>query len=282
MKKYIYQFVLFASVISLFFSCKKSEPIRDLKQKTFVLVHGAWQAPWCWDMVKSQLEEAGQKVFVVELPGHGDDSTPPQNLTLDIYRDVVVNAIYGISEENAKSGKKNMPVKIELVGHSLAGMVVSEVAEKLPEQIDKLIYIGAYLPTNNQSLLDLAFTDAESLLGKALIFNPYTLGVPLDSVDDIFCQDCTPELKTELIQKYRDEPLVPFTNSAHLSAANFGKTDKYYIHTLQDHVVGPSLQERMIAAAQIPNSKVFPINSSHCPFLSRPGAITKLLLEITH
>jgi len=56
---------------------------------------------------------------------------------------------------------------VTLVGHSLAGMVVSEVAEKIPGQIDKLIYIGAYLPTNDQSLLDLAFTDPESELGKA-------------------------------------------------------------------------------------------------------------------
>jgi hypothetical protein len=90
------------------------------------------------------------------------------------------------------------------------------------------------------------------------------------------------QLKNELIQNYRDEPLIPFADSAHLSENNFGKADKYYIHTLMDHVVGPSLQERMIAAAQIPDTKVFPISSSHCPFLSRPEDITDLLLHITH
>jgi pimeloyl-ACP methyl ester carboxylesterase len=282
MKTQILKWLLIISTGLSLLSCKKDLPPCNSQSKTFVLVHGAWQAPWCWDMVKQQLESAGQKVVVVQLPGHGSDYTPPQTLTLDAYRDIVVNAINAIDAGNAKNGTISKPSKVELVGHSLAGMIISEVAEEIPNRIDKLIYIGAYLPGNNQSLLDLASTDGESLLGQALIFYPYTLGVPLDSVDNIFCQDCSLELKNELIQNYRDEPLIPFTNSAHLSENNFGKADKYYIHTLMDHVVGPSLQERMIAAAQIPDAKVFPINSSHCPFLSRPEDITELLLHITH
>ena len=47
-----------------------------LMTKTFILVHGAWQAPYAWQSVQQQLESNGQKVIVIELPGHGADKTP--------------------------------------------------------------------------------------------------------------------------------------------------------------------------------------------------------------
>ncbi|MBV8389589.1 MAG: hypothetical protein JO080_07315, partial [Mucilaginibacter sp.] len=63
-----------------------------------------------------------------------------------------------------------------------------------------------------------------------------------------------------------------------LTPTNFGRINKYSIHTLQDHVIGPKLQEQMIADAGI--TQVFPINSSHSPFLSMPDTVTALLLKI--
>jgi pimeloyl-ACP methyl ester carboxylesterase len=241
------------------------------ESKTFVHVHGAWQSSWVWGTVKEQLEFAGQKVIVVSLPAHGDDTTSPTAVTLDTYSDSVISAISDITKGNKK---------IVLVGHSLAGMIISEVAEKIPTQIDKLIYVGAYLPANGQSLLDLANTDGQSLLGQSLIFYPATLGVPLNKVSDIFCQDGSVEVKNLLVAKYKDEPLIPFTNNVTLTAANFGKVGKFYIHTLQDHVVGPDLQNRMVDAAHIPNDKVYSLNSSHSPFLSMPGKVSETLLKI--
>ena len=87
-------------------------------------------------------------------------------------------------------------------------------------------------------------------------------------------------MKNLLVAKYKDEPLIPFTNKVTLTAANFGKADKFYIHTLQDHVVGPDLQNRMINATHIPNGKVYSLNSSHSPFLSMPDKVSETLLKI--
>ena len=74
MKKRIMQWLLIAIVAACASSCKSDHfPAAN----TFVLVHGAWQAPYVWNSVKSQLEKAGQKVIVVELPAHGNDFTSP-------------------------------------------------------------------------------------------------------------------------------------------------------------------------------------------------------------
>lgn len=77
--------------------------------------------------VKAQLEKGGQKVVVVELPAHGDDFTSPASVSIDVYRDKVISAILSTKE------------KVILVGHSLGGVVVSAVAEKIPNKIKKLV-----------------------------------------------------------------------------------------------------------------------------------------------
>ena len=237
--------------------------------RTYVLVHGAWSSAAGLEQVKEGLEKAGQKVILVSLPGHGDDHTPPNTLTMDVYRDKTIEAIDGVQG------------KVILVGHSMAGIVISAVAEKIPNRIDKLVYLAAYLPANGQSLLDLATTDKDSYLGHALVpsEDKLTIGVKQDVIAPAFCQDAPDGVKNVVVSTFRVEPAIPLTNKVTLTSENFGKVPKYYIHTLQDHTVSPELQKRMVAAA--PNvKKEYSLNSSHTPFLSMPGELTDLLLTI--
>lgn len=263
-KTFLSLFIVSLTLISLASCSKDGKPI----SKTFVLVHGAWQAPYVWDNVKQQLEAKGQKVIVVELPAHGDDTTSPAAVSIDVYRDVVIAAI------NKVKGK------VILVGHSMGGVVVSAVAEKIPAQIEKLIFIGAFVPANGQSLLDLALQDKQSLLGPNLIpsKDQLTLDIVHDQIINIFCQDASTTAQQLVLQKYRVEPAIPFTNKAIITATNFGSVDKYYIHTLLDHAIGTDLQNLMVTAAGI--TKTYSLNTGHSPFLSQPDEVTKLLLEI--
>ena len=237
--------------------------------KTFVLVHGAWQAPYAWQSVKDQLTQNGQNVVVVELPGHGSDMTSPATLSIDVYRDKVVSAI------NALSGN------VILVGHSMGGMVITATAEKIPARIEKLVYIGAFLPANGQSLLDLASTDATSLLGPNLVTSAdqLTLGLKPEGIVPVFIQDGSAAIQKLVVDNYRPEPAIPFTNPVTITAGNFGQVKKYYVHTILDQAVGLDLQNRMVTAAGIKN--VYSLNSSHCPFLSMPDQVTSLLLDIS-
>ena len=236
--------------------------------KTFVLVHGAWQAPYAWQAVKDQLEKKGHKVIVIELPGHGADQTPPIQASIDSYSQKVIEAIDAVDS------------KVILVGHSMAGLVVSEVAEKIPAKIDKLVYIGAYVPANGQSLMELSMLDKQSLLGASLIpsQDQLTLDVKKENLTNIFCQDATKEEKDLVLANYRSEPAIPFTNKVTVTVENFGKVNKYYIRTVEDHAVGISLQDQMLKAANI--THVFSVKTGHCPFISQPGEITSILNKL--
>src|SRR6188768_3060015 len=103
MKKTISSLLSAAIAISSFGSENRTN---ESKSQTYVLVHGAWQAPYVWDAVKADLTNKGNKVIVVELPGHGSDNTATYTLSLDVYRDKVIEAISTSNE------------KAILVGHS--------------------------------------------------------------------------------------------------------------------------------------------------------------------
>ncbi|RUT70167.1 alpha/beta fold hydrolase [Flavobacterium cupreum] len=239
--------------------------------KNYVLVHGAWQAPYAWQAVKGNLEKQGNKVIVVELPGHGNDNTSPAAITLDVYKQKVMDALSTIDG------------KVILVGHSLGGMIISSVAEAVPAKIEKLVYVAAYLPESGQNLDQLSHMDPDSQLGIKgnLIFNDNgTIDVKADQIVNLFIQDGSPEIQNLVVKNYRTEPLTPFINPVVLTEQNFGSVKKAYIKTLQDHVVSPYLQNKMIETGKV--KSVYEINTGHSPFLSQPDELSSILTKIAN
>lgn len=267
MRKTLLPLILLAAFAALF-SCSKNDDPAVVK-KNYVIVPGAWSAPYAWDNVKTSLEKSGNTVIVVQLPGHGSDQTAPQNLTVDVYRDAVITAM------NALNGK------VILVGHSMGGIVISEVAEKLPAKIEKLVYVAAFVPVSGQSLLDLALPDTTSALHGNL--RPSSDGTTIDVVQDqitnAFIQDGTTDEKNLVVTKYQTEPLIPFTNQVTLTTPNYGSVPKVYIKTLIDHTITPDLQKRMLAATP-EFQATYKLNTSHSPFLVKPDSVVALLTNI--
>jgi pimeloyl-ACP methyl ester carboxylesterase len=269
--KHVLLFALVIAVISATApSCTKSHT-GMANSRTFVIVPGAWSGPYAWAGVKADLESSGNKVVVVQLPGHGSDSTPPQNLTLDAYRDKVVGVIDSLGGQ------------VVLVGHSLGGAIISEVAEEVPSKIKKLVYVAGFVPATGQSVLALASTDSASVLGANLVpsENQLTLAVAYDQIINSFIQDGTEGEQSLVLANYKPEPAIPLTNPVTLTAANYGSVNKIYIKTLMDHAITPMLQNRMLAAT--PSfSAVYELNTSHSPFLVKPDSVASLLANIAN
>src|SRR3984957_16856562 len=236
MKKLIFP-LLMAVISAAMLSCTESHILTPPASKTFVIVPGAWSGPYAWDSVKADLQRAGNKVVVVQLPGHGSDSTPPQDLTLDVYRDKVVSVIDSLGG------------RVILVGHSLGGAIISEVAEEVPSKIEKLVYVAGFVPLTGQSVLALASTDTASVLGANLVpsADHLTLGVVSGQIINSFIYDGTEAEQNLVLANYRSGP-------------------KVYIKTLMDHAITPTLQTRMLAATT-GFSSVYQLNTSHSPFL---------------
>jgi pimeloyl-ACP methyl ester carboxylesterase len=112
---------------------------------TYVLVHGAWGGAHGWRKVRPLLQQAGHRVFTPSLTGLGERAhlaTPEVNLSTHIQD--VSNTIWFEDLTD-----------IILVGHSYGGMVVTGVADRMPERIQHLVYLDAFLPADGQSLDDM-------------------------------------------------------------------------------------------------------------------------------
>jgi len=240
-----------------------------LAQNTYVLVHGAFADIHVWDNVKPLLEAKGNKVVAVNLPGHGADNTDPHTLHLESYLKVVKDSI------NAQPGK------VILVGHSMAGMIISAIAEQMPDKIEALVYVAAYLPQNGESLMSLSSRDTASLVARNFEYakDYSTARMKTDAIASIICEDCSPAIKKTLPAYLKAEPLAPFNDKVLLSPEKFGRVKKYYLFTTQDRSITYPFQQSMVRANSTVK-KEFTMQTGHLPFVVKLTEFTNILLAI--
>lgn len=144
----IQSFVRFAFIAAFFVALTgchttpASAPSAAGGKNTYVLVHGAWGGGWDWRPVDDLLTADGNKVFRATLTGQGERShLTSTNLDLATHIQDVVNVILW---ENLHD--------VVLVGHSYGGMVITGVADRVPDRIKCIIYLDALLPATGESV----------------------------------------------------------------------------------------------------------------------------------
>lgn len=122
-------------------------------QPVYVIVHGAWGGGWSFKQVDALLTEAGSMVYRPTLTGQGERvHLAATNIGLDTHIADIVNTILYEDLYN-----------VILVGHSYGGMVVTGVADSIPERIQQLIYLDAFLPEDGESALAIIGNRNEAL-----------------------------------------------------------------------------------------------------------------------
>jgi pimeloyl-ACP methyl ester carboxylesterase len=226
---------------------------------TFVLVHGSFHGAWCWERVTPLVERRGDRATAVDLPGRGGTPAAP---SLEGYAAHVCEVIAA------------QPGPVTLVAHSMGGVVATTVAERIPERLERLVYVCAFLPPNGQSLIDLAKTDVESRLMPNLIIDEANgvHSVKPEGVRDSFYHDCSEEDAARAAARLGAESLAVVGTPVAITAARFGRVPRDYILCTDDHALGPSLQRRMSEGARVRE-----LPSSHSPFYSMPERLVELL-----
>ncbi|PSL23720.1 alpha/beta fold hydrolase [Chitinophaga ginsengisoli] len=271
--KYVKNIGILLLLILSLNSCSKDndDTSKDKNHSTFVLVHGAWQASFVWDKVKASLEAEGNKVVLVELAGHGNDQTPVSEITFDGYVKQVTDVINGM----------NGPVV--LVGHSLGGAIVTQAACKVPQKIDKLVYVAGFIPQSGSSVFDYSAKDKGTSIPAALAFSAdgstVTIANPEVNMREVFCKDGSDDDIKLLVEKLRPEPVGAAGTPLNYSSEIYNTiANKYYIYTTEDKAISFPFQQQMVAEAHILNT--YEIKSGHSPFLSKPGELVQILNTI--
>lgn len=233
----------------------------------YILIHGAWHGAWCWHKVKAFLEEHGDRVLTPDLPGHGDDPAGADSATLESYVARVEETLAACDEPAV------------LVGHSMAGAVISAAAEKTPEMVERLVFVTAYVPQDGESINDLARMNLASALRGNLEFTDdgATASVRDQVIREAFYHDCSDEDVEFATHRLRPQNPAVFTAPVRLTAERYGTLPRQFIECIEDQAIHIALQRWMARRA---GCLVNTLNTSHSPFFSAPAALAAQIARI--
>ena len=276
----------------------------------FVLVHGAWHGAWTYEQVIPELAALGHAAVARDLPAHGIHARFPDSFskrpldpvsfaiepskvaatTLDDYVASIEQSI------DALSGLGHS--KVVLVGHSMGGVPITAVAERIPEKIARLVYLTAFMPASGVPGVAYisAPENAGEMVGPQLMADPAQIGALrmdhrsndisyVQNAKSAFYEDVSEDAFAAIAHLLTpDVPVAPFATPIATTLARWGSVERHYIKCLQDRAIRPALQQRFIDEANtfVPEkaTHVHTLEASHSPFMSQPKVLAALLAKI--
>ena len=194
-----------------------SEAKAQSTKPTIVIVHGAWGGAWAFRKVDAELRDKGYNVYRPELTGLGERVhlvRPDIGLSTHI-EDVVNMILYEDLHD------------ITLVGHRYGGMVITGVADRVPDRIKRLIYVDALLPNDGESLTSIFGTND---FIKSMIKGDYVVP-PWVKPDQPPPHDVPQPLKTftePIVLKNQSARKLPATYILTVEKGKEAKADDFY------------------------------------------------------
>jgi pimeloyl-ACP methyl ester carboxylesterase len=233
----------------------------------FVLVHGACNGGWCWEKVVPLLEARGHKTHAPDLPGLGKDQTPPANVKLADNVERLSRLLDKIDEP------------VVLVGHSLGGITISQLAEARRRKLKALVYVCGLLPTSGKCGRDMTSLETESMFRLSREVNPdgTTYTFARAQLPAMFYQDVSPEDRYRAMERLRPQPVAISTTPVTLTEERFGSVPRWYIECTHDNAIRIKLQRLMV---KMTPCKVITMECGHTPFYSQPEELVEHLETI--
>ena len=220
---------------------------------TIVIVHGAWGGGWAFKKVEALLRQKGFDVYRPQLTGQGDRvHLARPDVGLNTHIDDVVNTIL---YEDLRD--------IVLVGHSYGGMVISGVADRVPDRVKRLVYLDAMVPNDGDSVITLARGGGDFL--KQMTKGDYVVPVWVKP-DQAPPKDVPQSLKTftdAIVLKNEAARKLPATYILTVEKGKEAKDDDFFAQSVRAKERGWSMLQ---------------LTSDHNPQWSAPEALVDLVI----
>ena len=141
---------------------------------------------------------------------------------------------------------------VRLVAHSYGGMVISQVADTVPDVIRRLVYVNAFVPEPGQSLNDMLPPHYVQTFDAIAAANNGAVIFPFPLWREAFINDADLDQATSSYSKLNPHPYKTFTDKVSLKQSlatlNIGKS---YVNCQQDTALPtnwswhPRLSERL-------------------------------------
>jgi pimeloyl-ACP methyl ester carboxylesterase len=242
---------------------------------TFVLVHPAWFGGWCWKKVIPLLRARGYDVFAPTLTGLGERAHLARpEIGLNVHVEDVANLL-----------KYEDLTNVVLVGNSSSGMVITGVADQVPELIAHIVYLDAFVPQDGQNMLDLMPPDRRPPM-EALVQNegqgwllPRFAPPPWEKFAPEAWRITDEADLRWVLPRLRPTPFGHFKEPVHRKNTTAEKLPRTYIRCMQwPNAVYDRHAE---AARRTPGWRYRELATSHLPYITHPHQVADLLFEVT-
>ncbi len=233
---------------------------------TYVLIHGAWHTGGELEEVAEPIRAAGHEVHTPTLAGNrpGD----PKTTTL---KEAIQSAIDFINENELSD--------IILLGHSYGGMVISGVADQMPDRIRRLIYWNAFVPANGESIDDLSpphyvalFDDITADDGSVMLPFPIWREAFINDADLATAESTYARLNPHPIRTLKDK--IELSNN--LAELQVGKS---YLNAQQDIAMPHSLPWHPRMSEKLGLFRLVEMQGSHEVCFSNPRLLAEKIME---
>ena len=220
------------------------------KARNVVLVHGLFADGSCWSEVIAQLQAAGLNATAVQNP-------------LTTLPEAVASAQRVLARQDGPT---------VLVGHSFAGMIVTEAG--MHPNVSALVYVAARAPDAGEDYTALAKTFPTPPASAGIVFD----GDEGRLSEAAFLRDFAgdlPEAKAKVLYAVQ-EPFQKALLTGKTTQAAWRSKPSFYAVSTEDRTINPELERFM---AKRMGAKTIEVKASHLSLISHPEEITRLILE---
>jgi len=222
---------------------------------TTVLLHGAGVGAWVWACV---IERMATPALALDVPCRHPGATPEQcaqELIAELDR-------RGIDE-------------VVIVAHSLAGVLMPELAARLGARLRHCVYLSAVVPPSGGAFVDALGPVERTLLRLLFRFNRKGLKPGPAMIRRELCDDLDEATTMQVVSRYAAEFPGLYLTPCRAQPVRAPST---YLRLLRDRSLAPSRQDAMIARLQDP--QVRDLDAGHLAMLSMPAQVARQLTAI--
>jgi pimeloyl-ACP methyl ester carboxylesterase len=246
-----------------------------------VLVHGGAHGSWCWEPTLPFLEGT---VLAIDLPpkairGVINPSPMPPELATTTLNDWARSALADIDAAGIDH--------FVLVGHSMGGLTIAEVARRVPERIEHLVFVSCMVPPEGGLVVE-GVPATSSAAAQEIVLaeteEPVTTRVGMDeaSIRRMFCNDMDDAQTQFVLDHTGTEAFAVFGERVSRGGVPPG-LPKTYVRLARDQALTPSDQDTAIQRLrESPGGdvNVVELDTGHDVMISAPKVLATALHQI--